>query len=214
MGRWGRFIDLTRSTNECSHLIVDYGTGRKRVLPPMMEAMRRVARNIFGEGYSTMIICWVSWGATKKYLLQVCYALQLVELKSLELNHKRFLESESIRLKTKCAYSAPGFFGPFPPTEIQKLRLKNWKNPLWVLVLPWQVTTGGDAVRCTSKRSRVQDAHTQYCMYMYYSYVSNVDQTIFKINRWGISILHIYTLCKYIENGCKGEMEERGKEKE
>ena len=172
MGRWGRFIDLTRSTNECSHLIVEYGTGRKRVLPPMMEAMRRVARNIFGEGYSTMIICWVSWGATKKYLLQVCYALQLVELKSLELNHKRFLESESIRLKTKCAYSAPGFFGPSPPTEIQKLRLKNWKNPLWVLGSALAGTLY--VVRANGPGYR-QDAHTQYCMYMYYSYASNVD---------------------------------------
>ena len=166
MGRWGRFIDLTRSTNECSHLIVEYGTGRKRVLPPMMEAMRRVARNIFGEGYSTMIICWVSWGATKKYLLQVCYALQLVELKSLELNHKRFLESESIRLKTKCAYSAPGFFGPSPPTEIQKLRLKNWKNPLWVLgsALAGHNRRG----RCTLYVQTVQGTgHTHTVLYVH-----------------------------------------------
>jgi hypothetical protein len=86
----------------------------------MREAMRRVARNIFGEeGYSGMINCSLDGGATTKSLLQVCYALQLVELKFLELNHKRFLESESIRLKTKCAYyTLPSAQGPagFPHT--------------------------------------------------------------------------------------------------
>jgi hypothetical protein len=86
----------------------------------MREAMRRVARNIFGEEiYSEVINCSLNGGATKKHLLQVCYALQLVELKSLELNQKRFLESISIRLKTNVRTlpsALPAGFPFFPPT--------------------------------------------------------------------------------------------------
>lgn len=106
-------------------------------------------------------------------------------------------------VENKMCVLCPGFLRSFPPNRNPEASAKKLKKST---LSSGFCPAGRDAVRCTCKRSTEGTERTHTVLYVQVLFV--------RIKCWPYKINRSITLCKYIENGCKGEMEERGKEKE